>query len=51
MRGQSARQDTHGFKVKEVDYLDGDEAGLKSAVLLVEGAVAHGGMWRFPYWR
>ena len=29
--------DAHGFKVKEVDYLDGDEAGLKSAVLLIEG--------------
>ena len=27
----------HGFNVKEVDYLEGDEAGLKSAVLLVEG--------------
>lgn len=27
----------HGFNVKEIDYLDGDEAGLKSAVLLVEG--------------
>lgn len=34
--------DAHGFKVKEVDYLDGDEAGLKSAVLLVEGENAYG---------
>ncbi len=32
----------HDFKVKEVDYLDGDEAGLKSAVLLVEGENAYG---------
>ena len=32
----------HGFTVKEVDYLDGDEAGLKSAVLLVEGENAYG---------
>ena len=34
--------EAHGFKVKEVDYLDGDEAGLKSAVLLVEGENAYG---------
>ena len=32
----------HGFNVKEIDYLDGDEAGLKSAVLLVEGENAYG---------
>ena len=32
----------HGFKVKEVDYLDGEEAGLKSAVLLIEGENAYG---------
>ncbi len=32
----------HGFSVKEVDYLDGDEAGLKSAVLLIEGENAYG---------
>lgn len=32
----------HDFKVKEIDYLDGDEAGLKSAVLLVEGENAYG---------
>ncbi len=32
----------HNFKVKEIDYLDGDEAGLKSAVLLVEGENAYG---------
>ncbi len=34
--------EAHGFKVKEDDYLDGDEAGLKSAVLLVEGENAYG---------
>ncbi len=32
----------HHFKVKEVDYLDGEEAGLKSAVLLIEGENAYG---------
>ena len=32
----------HDFKLKEIDYLDGDEAGLKSAVLLVEGENAYG---------
>lgn len=31
-----------GFKVKTVDYLDGDEAGLKSATILVEGVNAYG---------
>ena len=34
--------EAHGFKIKEVDYLDGDEAGLKSAVLLIEGENAYG---------
>lgn len=32
----------HGFTAKEIDYLDGDEAGLKSAVLLIEGENAYG---------
>ncbi len=32
----------HNFSVKEIDYLDGDEAGLKSAVLLIEGENAYG---------
>ena len=31
-----------GFKVKTVDYLDGDEAGLKSATIFVEGINAYG---------
>lgn len=32
----------HSFKVKVLDYLDGEEAGLKSAVILVEGLNAYG---------
>ncbi|MBE6903715.1 MAG: peptide chain release factor 2 [Ruminococcaceae bacterium] len=32
----------NGFKYKILDYLDGDEAGLKSAVILVEGINAFG---------
>ena len=32
----------HGFKVSMLDFLDGDEAGLKSAVLLFEGENAYG---------
>lgn len=32
----------HSFKVKTVDYLDGDEAGLKSAVIMIEGENAYG---------
>ena len=32
----------HNFKVKMIDYLDGEEAGLKSAVLLIEGTNAYG---------
>ncbi len=31
-----------GFKVSMLDFLDGDEAGLKSAVLLIEGENAYG---------
>ncbi len=34
----------HNFKVKMLDFLDGDEAGLKSATLLVEGTNAYGYM-------
>lgn len=34
----------HGFKVSTLDYLDGDEAGLKSATLLIEGENAYGYM-------
>ncbi len=32
----------HGFKVSTLDYLDGDEAGLKSASILIEGLNAYG---------
>ncbi len=32
----------HGFSVKMLDFLDGEEAGLKSAVLLLEGENAYG---------
>lgn len=32
----------HNFKVKTLDYLDGDTAGLKSAVVLIEGDNAYG---------
>lgn len=31
-----------GFKVTTLDYLDGDEAGLKSASILIEGLNAYG---------
>lgn len=32
----------HGFKYKILDYLDGDEAGIKSAVINIEGENAYG---------
>ena len=32
----------HGFNVKLLDWLDGEEAGLKSATILVEGLNAYG---------
>jgi peptide chain release factor 2 len=32
----------HGFTYKILDYLDGDEAGLKSADILIEGTNAYG---------
>ena len=34
----------HGFKVTTTDYLDGDEAGLKSATIIIEGENAYGYM-------
>ena len=34
----------HNFKVSMLDFLDGEEAGLKSAVLLIEGINAYGYM-------
>lgn len=33
---------SHGFKTSLLDYLDGDEAGIKSASILVEGENAYG---------
>ena len=32
----------HNYKVKTLDYLDGEEAGLKSVTVLVEGVNAYG---------
>ena len=32
----------HGFKYQTMDFLDGEEAGLKSAVLSIEGENAYG---------
>ncbi len=32
----------HGFKTSMLDFLDGDEAGLKSAVISIEGENAYG---------
>ena len=32
----------HDYKVTTLDYLDGDEAGLKSASILIEGSNAYG---------
>ena len=34
--------ESHGFTFKMVDYLDGDEAGLKSATVVIEGENAYG---------
>ena len=34
--------DSHGFTVKLLDWLDGDEAGLKSATIMIEGTNAYG---------
>ncbi len=34
--------DAHGFTVKLLDWLDGDEAGLKSATVMIEGNNAYG---------
>ncbi len=34
--------ESHGFNVKLVDWLDGEEAGIKSATIMVEGTNAYG---------
>ena len=41
-RMYSRWSDSHGYKVKTLDYLDGDEAGIKSASILIEGINAYG---------
>ena len=34
--------DRHGYTVKLMDYLDGDEAGIKIATIMIEGENAYG---------
>jgi len=34
--------EAHGYNVKLIDWLDGDEAGLKSATIMIEGPWAYG---------
>ena len=34
--------DRHGYQVRVMDYLDGDEAGIKSATIMIEGENAYG---------
>ncbi len=34
--------EAHGYNVKLVDWLDGEEAGLKSATIMIEGTNAYG---------
>ncbi len=34
--------ENHGFRVKLIDWLDGDEAGIKSATIMIEGLNAYG---------
>ena len=34
--------ETHGFEYRILDYLDGDEAGIKSASIMIEGENAYG---------
>ncbi len=36
--------DKNGYKVKLVDWLDGEEAGIKSATIMIEGDYAYGYM-------
>ena len=33
---------SHGFNLKELDYLEGEEAGIKSVTFLIEGEYAYG---------
>ena len=34
--------DRHGYKVRVMDYLEGDEAGIKSATIMIEGENTYG---------
>ena len=34
--------EAHGYNVKLIDWLDGDEAGIKSATIMIEGTNAYG---------
>ena len=34
--------EAHGYNVKLIDWLDGDEAGIKSATIMIEGINAYG---------
>ncbi len=34
--------DRHGYKVRVMDYLDGEDAGVKSATIMIEGENAYG---------
>lgn len=42
LRMYSRWGERHGFKVKMLDFLDGEEAGIKSATILIEGINAYG---------
>lgn len=44
VRMYSRWAERHGFKLSVLDFLDGEEAGLKSATILVEGLNAYGYM-------
>lgn len=33
---------SNGYEVKELDYLDGEEAGIKSVTALISGSYAYG---------
>ncbi len=41
-RMYSRYAEKNGFKVKVLDYLEGEEAGIKSVSILIEGAFAYG---------
>ena len=36
---------SNGFTIKELDYLDGDEAGIKSVTALISGENAYPGIF------